>query len=74
MGRLLTCPEKGISSEKKKCPFFYPKPYFVLAIFNGLAKGGSAYTVNYALEKKRAAIIIDPDTLHVVPYTINLDK
>ena len=23
---------------------------------------------------KRAAIIIDPDTLHVLPYTINLNK
>lgn len=74
MGRLLTCPEKDISSEKEKCPFFCPKPYFVPAIFNGSAKGGTAYTVNYALEKKRAAIIIDPDTLHVLPYTINLNK
>lgn len=44
---------------------------FVLAVYNGLPKGGTAYTVNYAYEKKRAVIIIDPDTLRVLPYTIS---
>ena len=47
---------------------------FVLAVYNGSAKGGTAYTVNYAHEKKRAVIIIDPDTLRVLPYTINLNQ
>lgn len=47
---------------------------FVLAVYNGSSKGGTAYTINYAYEKKRAVIIIDPDTLRVLPYTINLNK
>ncbi|SFP81078.1 Uncharacterized SPBc2 prophage-derived protein YoqJ [Oscillibacter sp. PC13] len=47
---------------------------FVLAVYNGSAKGGTAYTVNYAHEKKRAVIIIDPDTLRVLPYTIRVNN
>ena len=47
---------------------------FVLAVYNGSSKGGAAYTINYAYEKKRAVIMIDPDTLRVLPYTINLNQ
>ena len=43
---------------------------FVLAIYNGQPKGGTAYTVRYAYEKKRFVIIIDPNTAEVIPYTI----
>ena len=43
---------------------------FVLAIYNGHPKGGTAYTVRYAYEKKRFVIIIDPNTAEVIPYTI----
>lgn len=47
---------------------------FVLAIFNGSPKGGTAYTVSYAYAKKRAVIIIDPNTFDVLPYTIVVEK
>lgn len=43
---------------------------FVLAVYNGNQKGGTAYTVRYAFEKNRAVTIINPDTLEVMPYTI----
>ena len=45
---------------------------FVLAVYNGTPKGGTAYTVNYAYAKKRAVILIHPDTGKVTPYTINV--
>ena len=43
---------------------------FVLAVYNGSPKGGTAYTVNYARQKHRAVITINPDTLSIMPYTI----
>lgn len=43
---------------------------FVIAVFNGSPKGGTAYTVHYAHSKHRAVITIDPDKLTVMPYTI----
>ncbi|MGI6182049.1 MAG: DUF1273 domain-containing protein [Agathobaculum sp.] len=43
---------------------------FVLAVYNGSPKGGTAYTVNYARQKNRAVITINPDTLSIMPYTI----
>lgn len=43
---------------------------FVLAVYNGIVKGGTAYTVGYAYEKKRAVILINPDTGEVTPYTV----
>jgi len=42
---------------------------FVLAVYNGKPWGGTAYTVNYAYKKKRAVILIHPDTGEVTPYT-----
>ena len=47
---------------------------FVLAVYNGSSKGGTAYTINYAYVKKRAVITIDPDTLRVLPYTIRVNN
>ena len=43
---------------------------FVLAIYNGEPKGGTAYTVRYAHSQRRAVITINPNTLEVFPYTI----
>lgn len=43
---------------------------FVLAVYNGEAKGGTAYTVQYAHRQRRALIVIDPSTFHVHPFTI----
>lgn len=43
---------------------------FVIAVYNGSPKGGTAYTVEYARRKHRAVIIINPDTLQVMPFTI----
>ena len=45
---------------------------FVLGVYNGMDKGGTACTVRYAYEKKRAVILIHPDTGKVTPYTITL--
>ena len=39
---------------------------YILAVYNGSGKGGTAYTVRYAQEKKRKIIVIRPDTLEVV--------
>ena len=41
----------------------------LLALYNGGATGGTAYTVKYAHEKNREIIVIDPDTLErtVIP-------
>ncbi|MDD3228328.1 MAG: SLOG family protein [Oscillospiraceae bacterium] len=47
---------------------------FVLAIDNGSPRGGTAYTVNYARQKHRAVITINPDTLSITPYTIVIDE
>ena len=38
----------------------------LLAVFDGINKGGTAYTVRYAREKERSIITIHPDTLAVV--------
>lgn len=45
---------------------------FVLAVFNGEPKGGTAYTVNYAYQEKRAVILIHPDTGKITPYTVTV--
>lgn len=39
---------------------------YLLAVYDGSAKGGTAYTVRYAREKKRGIICIHPDTLEIV--------
>ena len=39
---------------------------YLLAVYDGGAKGGTAYTVRYAREKKREIIVIRPDTLEIV--------
>lgn len=39
---------------------------YLLAVYDGGGKGGTAYTVRYAREKKREVIVIHPDTLEVV--------
>lgn len=38
---------------------------YVLAVYDGSAKGGTAYTVNYAVQKERHIIVIHPDSLTV---------
>ncbi len=43
---------------------------FVIAVYNGSGRGGTAYTVQYAHEQHRAVITIDPDKLSVIPYTV----
>lgn len=47
---------------------------FILAVYNGSPKGGTAYTVKYAWQKNRAVITINPDTLTLMPYTIVMDE
>lgn len=44
---------------------------FVIAVYNGSQKGGTAYTVNYARQKKQMVILIDPDTCRVTPYKVS---
>ena len=41
----------------------------LLALYNGGAKGGTAYTVQYARQKNKEVIVIDPSTLErtVIP-------
>jgi len=39
---------------------------YLLAVFDGNNKGGTAYTIGYAKEKERSIITIHPDTLAVV--------
>ena len=41
----------------------------LIAIYNGENKGGTAYTVNYARERGKEILIIDPNTLEktVIP-------
>jgi uncharacterized phage-like protein YoqJ len=39
---------------------------YLLAVYDGGGKGGTAYTVRYAHEKKREIIVIRPDTLEVI--------
>ena len=43
---------------------------FVLAVYNGQEKGGTAYTLRYAYSQQRAVIVIDPATSEVIPFTI----
>ena len=38
---------------------------YLLAVYDGGGKGGTAYTIRYAREKKREIIVIRPDTLEV---------
>lgn len=40
--------------------------HYLLAVYDGRGKGGTAYTVRYAREKKREIIVIHPDTLEIV--------
>ena len=39
---------------------------YLLAVYDGSGKGGTAYTVRYVREKKREIIVIHPDTLEVM--------
>jgi len=39
---------------------------YVLSVYDGEDKGGTAYTVRYAREKNRKIIVIRPDTLKVI--------
>jgi len=39
---------------------------YLLAVYDGGNKGGTAYTVRYAREKKREIIVIRPDTLELI--------
>lgn len=39
---------------------------YLLAVYDGAGKGGTACTVRYAREKRREIVIIHPDTLEVV--------
>lgn len=43
---------------------------FVIAVYNGAPKGGTAFSVGYAYAKKRAVILINPDTCAVTPYMV----
>lgn len=43
---------------------------FVLAVYNGERHGGTAETVRYAKQRKRAVIIINSDTFEVTPFTV----
>lgn len=43
---------------------------FVLAIYTGERRGGTAATVRYAQQEKCGLIVIDPNTLQVTPFTI----
>ena len=40
----------------------------LLAVYDGVAKGGSAYTVKYAAKHGRQITIIHPDTLEITTY------
>lgn len=40
---------------------------YLLAVYDGGGKGGTAYTVRYAQKKNRQIVVIRPDTLEVVP-------
>lgn len=39
---------------------------YLIAVYDGGGKGGTAYTVRYAREKKKEIIVIQPDTLEVI--------
>ena len=41
----------------------------LIAIFNGEGKGGTAYTVNYAMKQGKEIVILNPNTLtrEVIP-------
>jgi uncharacterized phage-like protein YoqJ len=39
---------------------------YLLAVYDGSGKGGTAHTVRYAREKQQEIIVIHPDTLEVV--------
>ncbi len=43
---------------------------FLLAVYNGTPKGGTAYTVRYAKDKQKAVITINPDDMTLTPYTV----
>ncbi len=45
---------------------------YILAVYNGSGKGGTAYTIRYAREKKKETIVIHPDTLEIVS-PVNLE-
>ena len=44
----------------------------LLAIFNGIPKGGTAYTVEYARSRAKEIIIFDPNTLEriIIPPSL----
>ena len=47
---------------------------FVIAVYNGTPKGGTAYVVKYAYSQHCYVIIINPETFEIVPYTIVVSK
>ena len=71
-GTLEVCDEV-VTLQKKYTPscMFERNRYLVdhaehlLAVYDGGTKGGTAYTIKYAKQKRRHIIIIDPDTLTV---------
>lgn len=44
---------------------------YLIAVFDGRAKGGTAYTVKYAKQKQRRITVIDPDSLEVTTAETN---
>lgn len=37
----------------------------LLAVYDGISKGGTAYTLQYAISKKKPIVLIDPGTLKI---------
>lgn len=35
----------------------------VIAVYNGKEKGGTAYTINYALQQNKAVVVLNPNTM-----------
>lgn len=54
--------------------FLMDHAHFVIAVYNGTPKGGTAYSVRYAHAKKCAVTVIDPNTCKVMPFTIVISK
>lgn len=40
----------------------------LIAVYDGCGRGGTAYTVNYAFQKNRPVVVIDPDTLRITRF------
>ena len=37
----------------------------LLAVYNGISQGGTAYTLQYAISKKKPVVLLDPETLKI---------